>query len=307
MHWARYLFKKICYLFISLLTIATLTFMLMKSVPGDPFSAEQALRGEAHTALLKEHGMNQSWLIQYKDYLANLLQGNLGVSLKYQGRQVTTIIANGFPTSALLGLEAFCIAVGAGLLLGVLAAHYATTFIDRLIQGILMLGISLPSFIVATGLQYFLAVKGGFFPIARWGTFSHTILPCLSLALLPAAFIAKLTRSSLIEVLQMDYIKTAKAKGLPAWKILSHHALPNALLPVLSYLGQLLAAILIGSFVIEKIFGIPGLGQWLLNSVASRDYPVIMGLTLFYSTILMVIVFLVDIAYGALDPRINRS
>lgn len=277
----------------------------MKCVPGDPFAEEQAMRKDMHDALMKQHGMDQSLLAQYKTYLLNLLQGDFGHSLKYQGRSVSKIIAEGFPISATLGIEAFVLALTGGLCLGLLAAFKVDSKLDYFVLGIMMIGVSIPSFILASLLQYLFALHWDFFPIARWGTFSHSILPSLALAALPMAFIAKMTRSSLVEVLQTDYIKTATAKGLPFTTILLRHALPNALLPVVSYLGQLLGSILIGSFVIEKIFSIPGLGGWLVNSVSNRDYPVIMGLTLFYSIILMVMVFLVDLAYGFLDPRIK--
>ncbi len=300
-----YLAKKLFYLGCSLFAIATLTFFLMKAIPGDPFAEEQAMRKDMHEALLKHHGMDLPWFVQYQNYLTRLLKGDLGHSLKYHGKSVNQIIASGFPVSASLGIEAFMIALSGGLFLGILAAYKKGGWQDHLALCVMLLGVSIPSFIIASGLQYLFALKFSVFPIARWGTLSHTILPALSLAALPMAFIAKMTRASLLEVLNTDYIKTAKAKGLPARTVLLRHALPNALLPVVSYLGQLLAAILVGSFVIEKIFSIPGLGQWLVNSVSNRDYPTIMGLTLFYSVILMVIVFLVDIAYGFLDPRIK--
>jgi oligopeptide transport system permease protein len=305
MRWLGYLAKKFFYLICSLFAIASLTFILMKAVPGDPFSEEQAMRTDVHEALLRHHGMDKTWGEQYGDYLSSLVHGHLGYSLKHQGRSVNAIIAEGFPVSALLGIEAFSLALIGGLSLGTFAAYRAGTFFDYLILFLIMIGVSIPSFIIATLLQYIFALQLDFFPIARWGTFSHTVLPAIALASLPLAFIARMTRASLLEVLQMDYIKTARAKGLSNLTILRRHALPNALLPVLSYLGQLLAAILIGSFVIEKIFSIPGLGQWLINSVSNRDYPLIMGLTLFYSIILMVAIFLVDIAYSLLDPRIS--
>jgi oligopeptide transport system permease protein len=300
-----YLAKKLTYLLCSLFTLASFTFILMKAVPGDPFAEEQALRSDMHEALLKHHGMDQSWATQYKTYLSSLLQGDFGHSLKYQGRSVNKIISEGFPISATLGLEAFIFALTGGLLFGTIAAFKEGLWQDYLIFGAMMIGVSIPSFILASFLQYLFAMHWDCFPIARWGTISHSILPALSLAALPMAFIAKMTRSNLMEVLQSDYIKTARAKGLPFITILLRHALPNALLPVVSYLGQLLASILIGSFIIEKIFCIPGLGQWLVNSVSNRDYPVIMGLTLFYSMILMIMIFFVDIAYGFLDPRIK--
>jgi len=299
--------KKFIFLLCSLFTVASLTFILMKAVPGDPFAEEQAMRADMHEALLQQHGMDKSWLDQYQDYLYSLLHGDLGISLKYQGRTVTSIIATGFPISAALGIQAFALALAGGLLLGTFAAFNRGSWQDYLVLGLVIIGLSIPSFIIATLLQYTFALKWNLLPIARWESMSHSILPSMTLAALPMAFIARMTRASLLEVLQTDYIKTAKAKGLPTSTLILRHALPNALLPVLSYLGQLLGTILIGSFIIEKIFSIPGLGQWLVNSVSNRDYPLIMGLTLFYSAILMVMIFLVDLAYGYLDPRIDAN
>ncbi len=303
--WLTYFIKKFAYLLCSLWIIASLTFILMKSIPGDPFSEEQALRADIHHALLESHGLNAPWYQQYGNYLLSLLQGDLGHSLKYNGRSVNHIIQDSFPISALLGLEALCIALTMGILLGSLAALKKGSWQDCLILLWTTMGLSVPSFILAALLQYVLAIKFGLLPLARWGSFSQSLLPSFALAALPAAFIARLMRASLSEVIQTDYIKAARAKGLPTYKIITSHALPNAILPVLSYLGQLMANVLVGSFVIEKIFSIPGLGGWFVNSVMNRDYPLIMGLTLFYSSLLMLSIFLIDLAYAWIDPRIH--
>ncbi len=300
-----YITKKFAYLLCSLWIIASLTFILMKAIPGDPFSEEQTLRADMHHALLESHGLNAPWYQQYGSYLFSLLQGDLGYSLKYSGHSINQIIQDSFPVSALLGLEALCIALPMGILLGSLAALKKGAWQDHLILFWTTMGLSVPSFILAALLQYVLAIKLGLFPLARWGSFAQSMLPSLALASLPAAFIARLMRASLSEVLQTDYIKAARAKGLPAYKIVTSHALPNAMLPVLSYLGQLMANVLVGSFVIEKIFSIPGLGGWFVNSVMNRDYPLIMGLTLFYSSLLMLSIFLIDLAYAWIDPRIR--
>ncbi|WP_068467496.1 ABC transporter permease [Candidatus Protochlamydia phocaeensis] len=300
-----YAFRKFAYFFCSLWIIATLTFILMKSVPGDPFAEEQVLRNDMQEALSQHYGLNDPWPVQYKNYMRSLLQGDLGYSLKYPGQSVNRIIQEGFPVSALLGLEAFFWAISIGIALGTLAALQAGKWQETAVLCVTTIGVSVPSFILAALLQYTLALKLGLFPLARWGTFAQTLLPSLALAALPLAFVARLTRASLIEVLQTDYIKIARAKGLSFFALIKSHALRNALLPVLSYLGQLMANILVGSFVIEKIFSIPGLGQWFVNSVVNRDYSLIMGLTLFYSVILMTSLFCVDMAYGLLDPRIR--
>lgn len=300
-----YLIRKALALVGSLWIIATLTFFLMKFLPGDPFSEEQALRQDMHTLLRQQHGLHHSWAIQYRDYLANLVQGHLGYSFKYPERSVQQIIQEGFVISAWLGIQAFFFALLGGVGLGTLSALKNQRRLDQCILILTTGGIAIPSFILAAFLQYSLAIYFPLFPLARWGSFSQTILPSLALSAAPMAFITRLTRQGVLDVLQTDYIKLARAKGLPLSIWLWRHALRNALLPVLSYLGPLLANVLVGSFIIEKIFSIPGLGQWFVNSVMNRDYPLIMGLTLFYSVILLGAIFLVDLLYGIWDPRIR--
>jgi oligopeptide transport system permease protein len=300
-----YLAKKLFYMLSSLFIIITLTFFLMKVIPGDPFGEEQGLPKEIHEALRRHYGLDHPWYIQYRDYLAAILKGDFGPSFKYKDRTVNEIIREGFSVSALLGLEALLLALCLGVFLGVIAALKENKWQDNMVMIVTTIGISVPSFIFASLLQYVLALKLGLFPLARWGSFAQSILPSFALAALPMAFIARLTRSNLLEVLQTDYIKNARAKGLSQAKVIVCHALRNSLLPVLTYLGQLLANILVGSFIVEKIFSIPGLGQWFVNSVNNRDYTVIMGLTIFYSILLMSAIFLIEIAYGFLDPRIK--
>ena len=300
-----YFLKRLLSLISSLWIVATLTFLLMKTIPGDPFSEEQALRADMHEKLLQLQGFNEPLVYQYVRYISLLVRGDLGCSLKYQGRPVNAIIGAHFPVSALLGLTAFCLALGGGLILGLGSQLKQGKMQSLPLLFLTSAGLSIPSFILAPLLQYFFAIQLGWLPLARWGSLSQIILPSIALALLPAAFIAKLIHSSLNEVLQMDYIKAAYAKGLAPSRVIFMHALPNAFLPVLSYLGPLLANILVGSFIIEKIFSIPGLGAWFINSVMNRDYALIMGLTLFYSFILMASIFLSDLAYGWLDPRLR--
>ncbi|MBA3723136.1 MAG: ABC transporter permease [Parachlamydiaceae bacterium] len=301
----KYLFRKLFFLLGSFFLIITLTFFLMKILPGDPFDDEQQLPVEIQTALRNHYGLDKPLYVQYANYLQSILKWDFGPSFKYKDRSVNEIINEGFSVSALLGLEAICLAICAGVLLGMFAALKENQWQDDIAMILATLCVSVPSFILATLLQYVIAIKWGLLPLARWGTFSHTVLPAIALAALPMAFIARLIRANLIEILQCDYIKMAKAKGLSNKTILLKHALRNAFLPVLTYLGQLVANVLVGSFVIEKIFSIPGLGQWFVNSVSNRDYTVIMGLTIFYSALLLSTTFLVDLAYGYLDPRIQ--
>ncbi len=301
----KHLLKKLVILAASLFAVVTLTFILTHSIPGDPFSDEETIPEEILKALHHYYGLDQPLHVQFGQYLANLLKGDLGISFKYQGRTANEVIGEGFPISLTLGLEALFIAIGTGVMLGSFAAFKRGKWQDQGAMLLAVIWISVPSFILATLLQYLFAMQFDWFPVARWGTFAQSVLPALSLAALPTAMIARLTRSSMVEVLQQDYILTAKSKGLNSFQMITRHALRNALLPVVTYLGPLTANVLTGSFVVEKIFGIPGLGQWFVMSVANRDYTLIMSLTIFYSAFLMVCVFIVDVVYSLLDPRIK--
>lgn len=301
----QYLAKKGTILLISLFTVTTLTFFLMHAIPGDPFVQEQAIPEEILQAMRKHYGLDQPLYVQYTKYLKGIIRLELGPSFKYEGRTVNEIISDGFPVSFYLGMEALCIAVFGGITLGSIAAFNHLKWQDHLTMAIAVIGISVPSFILASFLQYFLAMKFDLLPVARWGTFSQTIMPAISLAALPMAFIARSARANMVEVMQQDYIQTAKSKGLNPFQIIFFHVIRNALLPVITYLGPLTAAVLTGGFAVEKIFGIPGLGQWFVMSITNRDYTVIMGTTIFYSAILMLCVFLVDLLYCLIDPRIQ--
>lgn len=301
----KFLGKKAAILFLSLFIVTTLTFFLMHAIPGDPFVQDKAIPEEILKALHKHYGLDQPLYVQFGKYLQGVLHFELGPSFKYEGRMVNDIIADGFPVSFYLGMEALCIAVFGGIVLGSIAALNHLRWQDHLTMVIAVIGISVPSFILASFMQYILAMKLELLPVARWGDFSQTIMPAISLAALPMAFIARLTRANMVEVMQQDYIQTAKSKGLNSFQIIFRHVTRNALLPVVTYLGPLTAAILTGSFAIEKIFGIPGLGQWFVTSITNRDYTVIMGTTIFYSAILMLCVFIVDLLYCFIDPRIQ--
>lgn len=304
---AKYITKRLLYLLLSLYLIITATFFLMRIAPGNPFTGEKQLPPEIQASLNEHYGLNQPWYVQYGDYLAKIAQWDFGPSFKYKSRTVNDLINDGFPVSLFLGMEAIFIALALGVILGIIAALKHNKWQDYGAMIVAVMGISVPSFIMATVLQYFLAIKLHIFPVARWETFMHTILPALALASTPMAFIARLTRSSMLEVLSNDYIRTAKSKGLSQGTITVRHAIRNALLPVVSYMGPLSAAIITGSFVIEKIFGIPGLGTHFVMSISNRDYTVIMGVTVFYSIILLTAILLVDIAYGLIDPRIKLT
>jgi oligopeptide transport system permease protein len=301
----KYFFKKLTICFLSLFVVMSATFILMKTIPGDPFISEQNLPQETLNSLYKHYGLNKSLFYQYFKYLKGFVTFDLGPSFIYEGRSINQIIKDGFPISALLGLEALFISIPLGIILGMISAVKKDRWQNSFIMIFSIIGISVPNFLLATLLQYFFTMKLHIFPIARCDSFWHTILPALSLAALPTAYIARLMKANMTDVLSKDYIKTAKAKGLSDFQIIFKHAFRNALLPIISYLGPLTAHILTGSFVIEKIFSIPGIGQWLVNSIAARDYPVIIGLTVFFSFVLITIMFVTDIMYKLIDPRID--
>ena len=304
---AKYLLKRIGFILISLFFIISITFILMKAAPGGPFASERKLPPAIEQQMNEAYGLNDPIYKQYADYLINAVKFDFGPSFKYTGQEVTDIISRSLPYSLILGLEAIFLALSIGVLLGVIAALNHNKFGDYIAMVIAVLGISVPSFIMATILQYIFAIKLQALPVARFESFAHTILPAVALATTPLAFIARLMRSSMLEVLHADYIKTAKSKGLNDRVVTYRHALRNAIMPVVSYLGPLVVGILTGSFIIEKIFGIPGLGNEFVVSVTNRDYTVIMGTTVFFSVLLLVSILVVDLIYGFIDPRIKLS
>jgi len=277
----------------------------MKLIPGDPFIENQNLSKSMIDSLNSYYNLDKPLLNQYLNYLKKFLTLDLGLSLIYEKTSVNQIIKNSFPISMALGLEALFISIFFGFFFGIISAIKKGKWQHSLITLFIIIGVSIPNFLSAALLQYFLAVKLHLFPIARLLSFWHSILPSVSLALLPTAYVAKLMEASMSEVLQKDYIKTAKAKGLSNQKIIFKHVLKNAYLPIISYLAPLTAHILTGSFVIEKIFAIPGISGWLIKSISARDYGLILGLSLFFSFILIVIMFLADIIIALIDPRIQ--
>lgn len=303
----RYIGKRLIFMAITLFLIITATFFLMQAVPGGPFTAEKNVPPEILEALKEHYGINKPVSEQYVEYLGRVITWDLGPSFSEKSSNVNDIINRGFPVSLHLGMQALAIAIFGGISLGVIAALRHNKWQDYSAMVIAVLGLSVPSFILAAFYQYFFAIELGWFPIAKWETFKHTVLPSFALSALPMAFIARLTRSNMIEVLGQDYIKTAKAKGLSVFVTTVKHAIRNALLPVVTYLGPLTAGILTGSFVIERIFGIPGLGREFVLSISNRDYTVIMGTTVFYAILLVVLVLVVDILYTLIDPRIKLT
>lgn len=301
----QYLVKRLGSMAITLLVIITLTFFLMHSIPGSPFNEERATSEAVQKNLESFYHLDEPLFVQYFIYLKSVATFDFGPSIKKSSQTVNEMLGRGFPVSFELGMITLIVAIISGILLGIIAALRHNGLIDYLAMTLAVVGISVPNFVMATLLIQQLAVTWEILPVATWTSPKHMVLPTLALATGPMAIIARLTRSSMLEVLTQDYIRTAKAKGLSPVKIVFKHALKNALLPVVTILGSLAASILTGTFVIEKIFAIPGMGKYFVESINQRDYPVIMGTTIFYSTVLIVMLFLVDLAYGILDPRIK--
>jgi oligopeptide transport system permease protein len=299
--------SKIVNAILSLLLIAAITHFLSLHLPGDPFSTEKPLRLEAKQALRAYYGLDDPFYVQFCTYLSNLSKGILGYSLIYKGLTVNSLIAKSFPVSALLGTCALFLAIAFGIFWGTLSALYHQKWQDQALFCLTCLILSTPSFILATIFQYFFAIKMHLFPIAKWEGFSSITLPAISLACVPAAFIAKQMRENLLKLLQADFILLAKVKGLKSVRIVFFHLLPNALIPLFGYFGQLAANILTGSFLIERIFAIPGLGFWFVSSILERDYPVIFGLTIFYSFLLIFFSLMMDLLVQTLDIRTREN
>lgn len=304
---AKYLIKRIAMAILTIWAVITITFFLMHSVPGNPFRQEGKMPQSVYENLQKKYGLDKPKHEQYIIYLKNLLKGDFGASMKSKVETVNDMIKRGFPVSAYLGLEALLIALVIGPALGALAALYQNKWPDYISMIIAIIGISVPSFIMGTIFIQFIAKKVSFLPIGGWGSFQHTILPALAMSLMPLAYLARLMRSSMLEVMNQDYIKTAKSKGIKSSTVIFRHAIRNAILPLVSVLGTLISNLLVGSFVIEKIFGIPGLGSFFTRSIMNRDYTLIMGTTIFYSIILVVMLLIVDILYMIIDPRIKLT
>lgn len=304
----RYVLKRIFYGIVTLLTVMTITFFLMYLIPGGPFLSEKAKSEATMAALEEKYGLDKPVPVQYVNYLKNVLKGDLGLSTKQRGRTVNQIIGETFPVSAKIGLIAVTVAILIGIPLGAIAALNRGKALDNIIIVFSTTGIAVPSFITSALLLYFLGVKLDLLPT----TFDLKnpqayVMPVIALSLYPAAYIARLMRSSILDVLGQDYMTTARAKGLSQFIRLFKHALRNAILPVITYLGPMIAGILCGSFVVEKIFSIPGLGKSFISSITSRDYPLVMGTTVFYATLIIVMNVVVDIVYKIIDPRIKLN
>ena len=293
----------------TLLLLITLAFFLMRAAPGGPFDRERALPPQIEAALRAEYHLDQPLWRQYLGYLGGLARGNLGPSFQYSGFSVSELIAAGAPVSLRLGACAMLLAVLCGGLLGCIAALRRNSAIDRALMALAMLGISVPNYVVAPLLVLLFAIGLGWLPAGGWSPhgIADAVLPVLALALPQIATIARLMRASMIDTLGAPYIRTARAKGLPPRLIVWRHALKPALLPLLSYLGPAAAGVMTGSVVIEQVFGIPGIGRYFVQAALNRDYTLVLGVVIFYGALIILFNFLVDLLYGALDPRMRQG
>jgi ABC-type dipeptide/oligopeptide/nickel transport system permease component len=305
-----YTLKRLLTGLITVWFIATATFVAMHSVPGDPLMNDKAVSAEIRQNLERKYGLDQPVTRQYLIFMGNMLQGDFGISFTQQNRKVNDIIRDHFPVSATLGVLAVLIATVGGVIWGALTAIYRNRLPDIIIMFLVILGISVPSFVFAALGQLFLVnlnslVGRSLIPVAGWGTIWHMLMPALVLGLGTMALLTRLMRSSMLEIVNEDYIKTARAKGLSPLRIFFRHQLRNAILPVVTVLGPQIAAITTGGFVVELVFAIPGLGRYFVQAVQQLDYTVIMGTTVFYGAFLVLMVIIVDILYGFIDPRVR--
>lgn len=305
-----YILKRIVQGVVTVWFIATVTFVAMHSVPGDPLSGERLANEEIRANLMARYGLDQPLWDQYLIYMGSMLRGDFGISYTQQNRRVNDIIREHFPVSATLGLLAVVFAALGGILWGALTALFRNRLPDVIIMFLVIVGISVPSFVVAALSQLTLTSINSFLgfsllPVAGWGGIRYMILPALVLGLTTMAYLTRLMRSSMLEIMSSDFVRTARAKGLPPARVFLKHQLRNAVLPVITVLGPAIAAITTGGFVVELIFAVPGLGRYFVEAVQQLDYTVIMGTTVFYGAFLVFMVIVVDIIYGFIDPRVR--
>ncbi|MCT1901717.1 oligopeptide ABC transporter permease [Oceanobacillus sojae] len=304
---AKYITKRIIYLIITLFIIASVTFFLMKFLPGTPFSNEERLTIEQRELLNAKYGLDQPVPVQYMNYMVNIVKGDLGVSFQFENQPVMDLLMNRMGPSLQLGIQAMIIGTIIGVALGVLAAMFQNTWIDYGSTFLAILGKSIPSFVLAALLQYYIGVKLELLPVASWNSFSSSILPTIALACFPIATAARFMRTELIEVFGSDYITLAKAKGNSRGEVAVKHAIRNALIPLITVLGPMAVGLMTGSMVVEKVFAVPGIGEQFVKSIMTNDFPIIMGTTLFFAFLLTVIILVIDILYGIIDPRIRLN
>ncbi|MFG6149458.1 oligopeptide ABC transporter permease [Halobacillus sp. B23F22_1] len=303
----RYITQRLVYMVITMFLIATFTFFLMKFLPGTPLSSADKLSEEQQAVVLAKYGLDEPIPVQYFNYMVNLLQGDMGISFQFDNREVTTIILDRVGPSLQLGFQAMIIGTILGMLLGLVSAIYHNGVLDYGSTFTAVIGQSIPSFVFAGILQYFVGVKLGWFPVALWGTWQHTVLPTIALAIFPLAIAARFMRTEMLEVMGSDYITTARAKGVNKFGVVFKHGVRNALIPLITVLGPLAIGLMTGTLVIENIFAVPGIGEQFVKSINTNDYPIIMGTTLFFAIFFILIVLIIDLLYGVIDPRIRLA
>jgi oligopeptide transport system permease protein len=301
----RFIVRRLLVTVPMVLVVVSLTWGLIRLAPGNFYSGEKPLPSSIVKNIREKYGLDRPWYVQYGKMLSNTLHGDFGSSLKYQGQSVNSILRNALPVSATVGLLAYVLALVVGIVSGTLAALRQNSRLDYTSMAFAMLGISLPNFVLGPGLVLLFSLTWYWLPPALWGDAKHLILPVLTLSALYMAYIARLTRSGMLEVLRSNYIRTARAKGLPEHKILIRHALRGGLLPVVSFSGPALAFLITGTVVVEKLFALPGLGNYFINANLNRDEPLIIGIVAFISIVILVFNLAVDIAYGFIDPRVR--
>ena len=301
-----YILKRCILAVITLLVLLTIIFVLVRQLPGDPFTSEKTPEA-IRLQMLKYHGLDKPLYQQWLTYVSNLIRGDLGISLKYSGRSVNSAIASTFPLSGALGIRALIFALAVGLFLGIVAAQKAGRAIDYVCILIAIIGVSAPEFVVGTLIQLGFSIKLRWLPATQWLTWRHMILPVFALGLNTLAMLARLARSSMMDVISQDYILTARAKGLSNFQVIWRHEIRNSILPIITVMGPRVAALLAGTFVIERVFGIPGMGRFFLESINDLDYTMVLGMTAFYGLFLVTANLVADILYGLVDPRIKLA
>lgn len=301
----KYLLKRVLYMLLTLFLVATITFFLMKLMPGTPYTNQAKMTASQIEIMNKQYGLDKPIWEQYLIYIFGMFHGDFGTSFQYSNQPVSYLISSRLGASMQLGLQAMIFGVFFGVILGAAAAIKHNTWADTGATVIAIIGKSVPNFVLAILLQYYIALKLGWFPIAGWGQFSNTILPTIALGVGPLAETARFIRTSMVEVLNSDYIELAKAKGLSKFEVVYHHALRNSLIPLVTLLGPYTVALMTGSMVIENVFNIPGIGEQFVKSIMTNDYPTIMGVTMVFSIGLVVVILITDIIYGLIDPRIR--
>ena len=303
---AKYIAKRVLLAIVTLFVLTSVVFVLVRLMPGDPFSSDK-MTPEIRANLEAYYGMDKPLPVQYITYMKNVLHGDLGYSMKYEGRTVNQIIAESFPYSADLGIRSLCFALFFGLILGIIAALNLGKKLDFFCILIAIIGTSMPDFIMGSVLQYFFGIKWKILPVAQYTSFKHTILPSIAVGFYTLASVSRLMRSSMLEVVTSDYTKTAKAKGLSDLRITIKHQIRNAITPIITIMGPTVASVLTGTFVIEALFAIPGMGKHYVDSINMNDYTLVLGITIFYGAFLIIAILVVDILYGIVDPRIRLS